>query len=167
MSWFVTTPKTSDNLTPEEMRARHKRAARETSALEIPHKKIALFLDRWVQQNFKSEGGKVGGWPPFAHGGRLRIQPGKPASFDPRAKLLQDTGRLRASFTPFSNKRTAGIGSDLSYSEKHEEGEGRLPQRRMLPRRKDVQAEVRERYRSHGVGAYKRRRLKVKEDRGT
>ena len=51
------------------------------------------------------------------------------------AKLLQDTGRLRKSFSPFYSRNTAGIGSSLSYSVAHEIGlpVRNLPARRMLP----------------------------------
>jgi len=102
----------------------------------VPHKEISLMLDNWVQKNFKSEGGKVGGWKPFALGGRY-----KKDVFDPTAKLLQDTGRLRLSFAPFSDKRGAGIGSFLNYSKQHEEGIG-VEQRRMLPISREVRKDI-------------------------
>ena len=113
----------------------------------VLNKKVSIFLDQWVQQNFKTEGGNVGGWPPFKHGGRVnskglgtqtRIYTGSTTIevyVDKSAKLLQDTGRLRISFAPFSTQRDAGIGSDLPYSKFHNEGEGHLPRRRMLPKK--------------------------------
>ena len=61
----------------------------------------------WVQKNFKGEGKAVGGWAPFKAGGRWR----KGFGLDTSAKLLQDTGALRASFLPFASKTDAGIGS--------------------------------------------------------
>ena len=84
---------------------------------EEPHAKVAVFLDRWVQTNFRKEGGLVGRWKKLKLGGR-RLTGG---GFDPTAKILQDTGRLRISFIPFSNRRTAGIGSDIPYAKKHME----------------------------------------------
>ena len=98
---------------------------------------VSTYLDRWVQSNFKTEGGKVGGWVPFSYGGRLTK-----GGVDFTAKLLQDTGRLRASFTPFHSKTDAGIFSDLDYSKNHEEGIG-VPQRRLLPKKIEVMVDIR------------------------
>jgi len=121
---------------------RNKKRLDNLKKLETAHKRVAVYLDRWVQDNFKTEGKKVGGWAPFAHGGR-RLKDG---SIDGSAMLLQDTGRLRASYHPFANRKDAGIGSDLPYSKDHEEGisERHLPQRRMLPRANDVRSDVKE-----------------------
>ena len=123
------------------------KAGRKIGDLKPVHKKASILLDQWVQHNFRTEGGKLssGRWPPFKFGGRFR--PG--LGVDPTAKLLQDTGRLRASFTPFSNARTAGIGSDLLYSRPHDEGKGNLPQRRMLPEPPEVVNALRELYERH------------------
>jgi len=97
----------------------------------VANKRVSVWLLRWVNENFKSQGGKVGGWKPFKLGGR-KIPGG---GIDRSAKLLQDTGRLRASFSPFHSRNTAGVGSDLNYSLTHELGlpHKNLPSRRMLP----------------------------------
>lgn len=108
-------------------------------------KKIAIFLDRWVQKNFKSEGKSVGGWAPLAAGGRFISGEG----LDTTAKILQDTGRLRASFRPFAVRGNAGIGSELPYAKKHNEGDSRLPQRRMLPERSEVIDDVKKILENH------------------
>jgi phage gpG-like protein len=97
-------------------------------------KHVSVMLDQWVQRNFKSEGGNVGGWKPFAHGGRILPN----GTIDTNAKLLQDTGLLRSSFKPFYTDKTAGIGSDLPYAPLHNYGKGAVPARRMLPNRADV-----------------------------
>lgn len=114
------------------------------SDLDEPMAKVAILLDRWVQKNFKGEGDKAGGWDKFAKqkygpnkGERGRwVGKGKDRKFDTSAKLLQDTGRLRASFKPFHSKNNAGIGSKLEYSINHEKGIG-VPVRRMLPESDD------------------------------
>lgn len=105
-------------------------------------KRASVFLDRWVQDNFKTEGGNVGGWEPFAYDGRPtgRQVEGVPV-VDTTAKLLQDTGRLRASFMPWATKNNAGIGSDLPYAEFHNDGAG-VPERRILPERGEIDKEV-------------------------
>lgn len=110
------------------------------STIDSAMAKVSIMLDRWVQKNFRTEGGNVGGWRPFKIGGRW-ITRGNKRVFDSDAKLLQDTGRLRASFQPFATKHQAGIGSALDYSEKHEMGIG-VPVRRMLPEKRDVDKQV-------------------------
>lgn len=105
---------------------------------------VAIFLDQWVQENFKTEGGKIGGWLPFKSGGR-RLRNGE---FDTSAKLLQDSGRLRASFLPFASKKDAGIGSKMDYSKAHQEGI-RVPERRMLPLVKEVKGPIHEKFNIH------------------
>jgi len=39
-----------------------KRISNKLSDFTISNKAASITLDRWVQRNFKSEGGKVGGW---------------------------------------------------------------------------------------------------------
>lgn len=124
---------------------RFRKVTKKMGEMSAPHKKIAVILDAWVLRNFKSEGKSVGGWEPFAAGGRQL--PG--GGFDTSAKLLQDTGRLRASFIPFSSKGNAGIGSRLDYSETHEEGFGNIPQRRMLPKLAEVRVDIRKIFDGH------------------
>lgn len=115
---------------------------KELTAFGGPLAQISILLDRWVQKNFKSEGGNVGGWKPFKYGGRV-MPDGK---IDSSAVLEQDTGRLRASFLPFYTSRSAGIGSDLPYS---------VPQnktRRLIPNRDDVIDQVKRIFQLHAKG---------------
>lgn len=95
------------------------------------NRQVSIWLLRWVNDNFRSEGGKVGGWPPFKLGGRRK----RGGGIDRTAKLLQDTGRLRASIQPFHSRRNAGVGSAIIYAGPHDTGLPRrgLPQRRILP----------------------------------
>jgi phage gpG-like protein len=108
-----------------------RRMARAIKNPSQAHRQISVWLMRWVNQNFKTEGGKVGGWKPFKLGGRLLPD----GTIDKSAKLLQDTGRLRASFSPFHSRQLAGVGSDVGYSLSHELGlpHRNLPARHMLP----------------------------------
>lgn len=133
-----------------QVRSRLKKISRGISDMSIPHKKISVMLDRWVQINFKEEGDKVGKWPKLKAGGRYKKKTGKAKrKLDTSAKILQDTGRLRKSFLPFFNKKDAGVGSDLPYSEPHEKGLGNLPKRRMLPILKDVKRDIVKEYENH------------------
>ncbi len=123
--------------------------ARKVKNTRIPNRQISIWLMRWVNENFKSQGGKVSGWKPFKLGGR-RLKGG---GIDRSAKLLQDTGRLRASFSPFHSRFVAGVGSDLNYSLTHELGlpHRNLPSRRMIPisTDRDVVAAVIRIYNAH------------------
>lgn len=123
-----------------------KKVQRAKDDMEKSHpamKMIAVFLDQWVQRNFRSQGKNAhsSGWKPLKAGGRWKGR-GPTRRLDTSAKILQATGRLRMSFTPFSSEDNAGIGSELSYSKPHEEGLGHLPQRRMLPTQRQVRQEV-------------------------
>ncbi len=123
--------------TMKQVRAKYKKAIAGVTEFKPMFGKIAIFLDRWNKLNFKTQGGKVGGWKPLKAGGRWKGK-GKRRSFDTSAKILQDTGRLRLSYLPFQSSKEGGIGSELSYAEAHNDGFGRLPQRRMLPEKSEV-----------------------------
>lgn len=122
----------------EELRKRAEQAKTNLQHARPAYRRAATFLDRWVQQNFRSQGGKVGGWKPLKAGGRYIN-----GALDVTAKILQDTGILRASFHVFATNKNAGIGSDIPYAEAHEEGKG-VPQRRMLPKRVEVAADLKD-----------------------
>lgn len=115
------------------------------------NKLAAIYLDSWVQRNFKTSGKNVGGWKPLAAGGRF-----KGGKFDPNAKVLMDTGRLRLSFNPYSTNATAGIFSGLKYAEAHEKGLKGLPERRMLPIKKEVIGPIKKIYKADLANKFKR-----------
>lgn len=129
-----------------KLQANNKKRIVQLKQLDRPHKEISIMLLRWVLKNFASEGRLAGGWKPFKLGGR------KIGGFiDTSAKLLQHTGKLRASYAPFSNRRTAGVGSDLFYSKFQNDGTNRLPARRMLPDEDDVEEDIVKIYEQHVV----------------
>lgn len=140
------------------LRDKFKKNMSELGKLSTVHKKVSIFLDSWVQRNFATSGGKVGGWKPLALGGRLthrqdrrftvNIKGGRRSKLDTKAKVLIDTRRLKGSFTPFVRNKSAGIGSDLSYSKTHDEGIG-VPKRRILPKRNEVIDKARRIYIKH------------------
>lgn len=101
---------------------------------ESANLQVSTYLMRWVNENFRTEGKLVGGWEPFKQGGR-RLKGG---FIDKTAKLLDDTGQLRASYLPFYNRVNAGVGSELPYAEYHQRGTSRgLPSRSMIPKQND------------------------------
>ena len=115
-----------------QVRAKLAKVGGKMGGMDVPHKKISIMLDRWVQDNFKSQGGKVGRWPPIKRDGMI----------------LQLSGRLKLSMLPFASRKDAGIGSTLPYSQKHEEGEG-VKKRRMLPLIGEVKRDVVAIYNKH------------------
>jgi phage gpG-like protein len=133
-----------------ELRRRHQQALDELKDFRPAYRKIGVFLDQWVQQNFRSEGGILedGPWAPFARGGR-QVMSSSGAYLDTNAKLLQDTGRLRSSFDPFVTRRNVGIGSDVPYARTHHEGIGDVPERRLLPKEGEVRQPIREIFDGH------------------
>ena len=88
----------------------------------------------WINQNFQNEGSLVGGWKPLATSTIARRRKGS-------QRILQDTGRLRASFDLFGMRITSEsvtVGSTNSVAAYHEHGTNRLPQRRMLPNEQEA-----------------------------
>lgn len=132
---------------PAEIRKKLEQRRMKLADLKTPYAKASIFLDQWVQKNFKTEGGNVGNWVPFSPSTLAAIEISDPGRMP--AKLLQKTGALRSSFLPFASARNAGIGSDIPYAKRHNEGAGNIPERRMLPKRREVIADVREIMKDH------------------
>lgn len=122
-------------LKTEEAQKRLAKLARATSNGEVLNRKLGIALYGVVMRNFRDQGNAGTPWTPFAAGGRRG---------DSSAKLLLDTGALRASFIPFSDVTQAGVGA-LSYVPRgdgdapvdlaavHEFGTATIPARPMLP----------------------------------
>jgi len=119
-------------MNPTQIRAKLKKMSSHIDNMSIPHKKISIMLDQWVQRNFKTQGGQVGGW----------------AAIKREGSILQLSGRLRLSFIPFFDKKDAGIGSELPYSKKHNEGIG-VKKRRILPELSEVKRDITSVYNDH------------------
>jgi len=133
--------------TMKEVRAEFKARRENFKDVRPAHVKVSIFLDQWVQRNFKNQGSELGSdkWPDFQQGGRRTVDGG----LDTSAKLLQDTGRLKFSFLPFASQRDAGIGSKIKYSKPHNEGL-KVPKRRILPEPLEVQERIRKILTTHG-----------------
>ena len=142
----IMTVKLSVKPTLDEIKAEYKERGKTFSNLTPAHKKVAIFLDQWVQNNFKDEGKGLGTdrWKALKAGGRYTS-----GVFDTAAKLLQDSGRLKFSFLPFATQRDAGIGSKLAYSKNHNNGIG-VPMRRILPLALEVKDRIDEILTEHG-----------------
>ena len=72
---------------------------------------------RWIGENFRTEGGKVGGWAPLA--------PNTLAARRGGGAVLQDSGKLRQSFTySVIGDNLVEVGTNVPYAVFHEEGTG-------------------------------------------
>src|SRR5210317_457299 len=78
--------------------------AKKISFTRLVNYQVSVWLLLWVNDNFYSEGRKYSakGWAPFKYGGRY-----KNGFLDDNAKLLEDTGEMRASFKHFYDKEIA------------------------------------------------------------
>lgn len=94
-----------------------------------PNRQLATQLTGWTLRNFQQGGSlQTPAWAPLAAStakqkARLGYSP----------MPLIRTGHLRQSFRPFYDNDQAGTGSEVPYSQYHETGTERLPQRAMLP----------------------------------
>lgn len=100
---------------------------------------------RWINQNFDADGKMISngqGWAPFKPQlvyGRLArgrwVGKGKARRFDTSAKLLRDTGRLRASIRWFTSDHLGKVYTQLSYAVAHHHGAPSrgLPSRAIIP----------------------------------
>ena len=112
--------------------------------MRAPNAQLATQLYAWVQRNFESEGGLTedGAWVPLA------LSTIKQKARKGYSKILQNTGQLRASATPFHDERVAGVGmrrlSDLAdgrppdLARIHHEGTGNIPARQLIPTREQA-----------------------------
>lgn len=104
-----------------------------------PMMAIAGILHRQAEDNFAAQSGPLGKWPPLAQAtlearvDRLargsksgKLKSGRISKSTANAaagiKMLQDSGRLAASVTPYWTKDEAGIGSNAIYAAIHHLG---------------------------------------------
>lgn len=106
---------------------------------------VGLSLIDWITANFESEGRKTGqAWAPLSPRTIMRRR-----KRGGGAKILQDIGRLKMSFTKAPNPDvkingrgvSVTVGTETQYAIYHESSEPRrrLPRRPMLPTEKQAQ----------------------------
>lgn len=123
--------------------AKFKRVAGSVANRQPANRRASVALYGWIIRDYDQEGGLIGGWAPLAPSTvKRKAAAGK-------ERMLVWSGRLRNSFRSFYDNDVAGAGSDVTYSEFHEEGTSRIPQRSMLPPRDvalDIGIEVYDQY---------------------
>lgn len=99
-----------------------------------PNRQASIAMYGWLIRNYDREGAAIGGWEPLSP--RTIAEKKKLG----KEKMLVRSGAMRQSFVPFYTKDNAGVGSELSYSKAHEDGNPsrNLPARPMLPPREVV-----------------------------
>ncbi len=95
----------------------------------VPNRQLGVQLQGWVLRNFQVGGSMQSpSWEPLAES-TLQQKQQQGYSTTP----LVRTGHLRQSFRSFYDNDKAGVGSEVPYSQYHETGTAKLPQRAMLP----------------------------------
>lgn len=79
--------------------------------------KISFFMWKDVMDHFAKEQGPAGKWKPLKYR---------------KGKILQDTGRLRASIIQRPERKRAILETTVPYAGTHQYGTGRVPQRKFL-----------------------------------
>ena len=110
--------------------------------------KAVAVVDRWVQENFKTEGGNVGGWVPLKKQTIDRRRKGKGSG---SAKMLQDVGWLRSKWRHIVTDDAAILRSGVGYGIYHDSDKPRskLPQRRILPKRDEIWPRIKQLFEEH------------------
>jgi len=123
------------------------------SKRRVANSRAVVVVDRWIQVNFRTEGGNVGGWKPlaketkeaFRHGwGKVSYRGGDDS------KILQDTGTGRKSWKHIVSHNEASILNvaehpytrEKGYMNAHDKGKG-VPQRRILPEDREIWPKLR------------------------
>ena len=76
--------------------------------------------EKWVQVNFRTQGGNVGGWKPLAQSTIYARRHGKKKSNS--TKILQDVGYLRDNWKHYWDNKTGYIQSPVDYGINHDKG---------------------------------------------
>ena len=130
---------------------------------EVAYKQSTIIFDLWIQDNFKTEGGKVVGWKQLADstlGAISKTRRGgvhlKKVKHGP--KILQGrSGWLKSHWKPYWTSKSGGIYSEAEVSggvyygvfHNSDKPRKRLPQRRILPYNKEVWPTIKKIFEAH------------------
>lgn len=128
-------PLVSAKLNEVQIAAMNRRLERFADAMDDhtpANREASIAMLGFTYRNFDRQGALQGGWKPLAESTvRQKQRIGK-------EQPLVRTGHMRSGFTSFYSRDNAGVGNEVSYSRHHHEGNGRLPQRELLPNRENV-----------------------------
>lgn len=118
--------------------------------------KAVIVLEAWVKRNIKAQGRNHDDskflWPPLS---QMRIRQLQEKGGGSNPPMLQDTGRLISSWQRRANAKQGILKSGVIYSSTHEEGEGRIPQRKIFPTPKQGEKILTPLYRKYVRGLLK------------
>lgn len=110
--------------------ARFKAMARRIRNRRPLFKRIGIKLLNEINEGFEQEKNDGKSWTPLA---LKTIEQRRKAGKG--AMILQDTGRLKGSYTSQFNNNTLRVGTNVEYAPTHEFGTNNIPKRQMLPSR--------------------------------
>ncbi len=150
----------------DEMKRQIAKAAVEMNRRELAFKKSVAVIDRWIQDNFRTQGGKVGGWAPLSAAtyyggikGQRVTKKGISAAMRRhilKKKILQDTGTLRMKWKHTWDNDHGAVVSAVEYGHWHDDGTDKMPQRRILPTEEEAWTLVKPLFSKHIADALMR-----------
>jgi phage gpG-like protein len=99
------------------------------------YQRAVVYVDAWIQKNFKTQGEPFGGWQPLSPVTIARRRKGPKARLG--EKILQDTGQLKSRWKKTWGARQGIIQAGVPYAVYHDEGLG-APKREILPEKEMV-----------------------------
>jgi len=112
------------------LQAKFKRLAKKTSNKGALFKRIGVVVLNEIDNTFRDETHEGEPWEPLKLATIARRRGGG------IARILQDTGTLKRSFGIDATLNLVRIGTPIIYAPPHQEGEGNLPERPMIPSKK-------------------------------
>lgn len=94
------------------------------------NQQLSLIMLSDVMKHFREEEGPTGKWKESF---RAKREGGM---------TLQDTGRLRNSIVNAFSRKEAKVGTNVKYGIKHQEGEGKLPERKFMWLSKQAERQI-------------------------
>ena len=112
------------------LQAKFKRLARKTSNRRTLFNRIGVKVLNEIDATFKEETHEGEPWTP------LKASTIASRRGSGLARILQDTGTLKRSFVMGATSNLVRIGTPIIYAPPHQEGEGNIPKRPMIPSEK-------------------------------
>lgn len=119
----------------KELMSRFKRSKKKLSDTKGANLAAAVTIQKWVIKNIEAAGNNHKEsrlkWPPLSPVTIALRRKGPRGDVSP--KPLQDTGRLKGGFEVSATDKAGFVKNRVNYASIHENGKGRVPQRKMFP----------------------------------
>ncbi len=122
--------------------------------LRSAHARAMVFIEKWIQKNFEQEGALAmegAKWKPLKPSTIARRRHGRNAAHAGEVKILRDRGWLKNKWKPYYSAHKIAYQSMMDYGVYHDSDKPRhrLPQRRIIPRQRQVRGDIRRIYLKH------------------